>query len=404
MFACSYFDAADQRLRRISLLEIETLATQKALIVQEKLRFRPYRFFRHWCCLLVKRAHGRKWRARFRGEEMRKAAEQSERAFCAWRDGVHRYKQHLLSVACLRSRRAARGRSAFFYTWMQENAWQKQRAIKYMKLFETWNHRCLYSSFCRIEQFCMISGARRRLVRDGGVKRATRCLCAWQDAARKTRLFARFQRHWRHVHSAKAFEVWHNGLVMRHRWEHASEMVMRRLDYGRTTMAWWRWAEEKRLRRIASKITLRWVNLAVWPAFRRWCGQGGEVKRLRRIASKITSRWAGLTVAPAWTRWCEYWGEEKRLRRIADKIVRTWQKSCLAIAWRTWTAQAAYTRACMVKIEKAVTRWHKTRTAEAWDRWAGEIEQGRMVEVSRKHCHWDDASARAHSFCCYAMT
>jgi hypothetical protein len=220
------------------------------------------------------------------------------------------------------------------------------------------------------------------------------------NAARGSQIVHR----WRHVHSAKAFEVWHNGLVMRHRWEHASEMVMRRLDYGRTTMAWWRWAEEKRLRRIASKITLRWVNLAVWPAFRRWCGQGGEVKRLRRIASKITSRWAGLTVAPAWTRWCEYWGEEKRLRRIADKIVRTWQKSCLAIAWRTWTAQAAYTRACMVKIEKAVTRWHKTRTAEAWDRWAGEIEQGRMVEVSRKHCHWDDASARAHSFCCYAMT
>ena len=57
--------------------------------------------------------------------------------------------------------------------------------------------------------------------------------------------------------------------------------------------------EEKRMRRAAEKIILRWMHLALAPAMAGWQEHCKQKKRLQRAAFKIVLRWQHMALSPA---------------------------------------------------------------------------------------------------------
>ena len=92
--------------------------------------------------------------------------------------------------------------------------------------------------------------------------------------------------------------------------------------------------------RVAQKVAVRWLHLALTPALLAWKNLNSQSKRVRGAAQKVVLRWLKSALVVVMDVWMSRWRNSKRLEFTAHKIISRWLRLTLTRAMRAWAARS----------------------------------------------------------------
>ena len=141
------------------------------------------------------------------------------------------------------------------------------------------------------------------------------------------------------------------------------------------------YTERKRLRRVLTKITQRWMRLQSTDAFYRWHTVSSGKKRRRDRLSKLVLRVLGREQHAVFVGWAKHTKKSRRDRHVLAVLSTKFQRGALRTSFTFWcnesTANASRKKRVKALTKRIVTRWNMASQAKAFERW--------RVMAVRKH-------------------